>query len=518
MEKTEREKRTGASYRILLIEDGSTDQVALSPLVREEGIPYHFTLARSISDAKKILTSERFDAVITGYHFADGTIFDIFEILTDTPVIIVTGSGNEEVAVKAMKAGASDYIVRDHQLNYLKVLPLTIENAINRRKAEERLQLLESAVMSANDAIIILEAEPGEHRGRRILYVNEAFTKMTGYTFDEAAKKTLRILRGPETSLTALNRIRVALEHHNPVRVELVNYRKDGSKFWVECNIVPFSDEEGACKHWVSVQRDITERKTAEQERERLMQEIESMNADLTELNQELETIGAERTMSLMALTVADRIRNPAAMIGGRCRRILSKETVSDSLRESLQYIMEGSDTLDRIVRDFEMLLKERQCKFHNDDLNGIVEKVVPIIEKEAAFKGVSIHVDTSRDSLRINMQKDLLRVAVFHVIKNAVEASVEGGAITVRTSRDEDRVVLSVTDSGYGIPKEDVENVFKPFFTTKEQGFGMGLPLVKQIVSEHLGRLVIDSTPGSGSTFRMEFPVRWIEERLHKD
>jgi PAS domain-containing protein len=109
-------------------------------------------------------------------------VFDIFETVTDTPVIIVTGSGNEEVAVRAMKAGAFDYIVRDHKLNYLKVLPLTIENAIRRKRAEERLLLLESAFTNANDAIIILEAEPREHRGRSILYVNEAFTEMTGYS------------------------------------------------------------------------------------------------------------------------------------------------------------------------------------------------------------------------------------------------------------------------------------------------------------------------------------------------
>ena len=518
MRKVVKKKKSGKEYRILLIEDENADQVALSPLVREESAPYDYSLAGSISEAKKILKSERFDVIITGYRLGDGTVFDIFNTLTNIPVIIVTGSGNEEVAVKAMKAGACDYIVRDHELNYLKVLPLTIENAIKRKRAEERLLLLESAVTSANDAIIILEAEPGEQRGRSILYVNEAFTKMTGYTFEEASDKTLRMLRGPETSLTALNKIRVALEQHKPVRVELVNYRKDGSKFWVECNIVPFSDEEGSFMHWVSVQRDITERKKAEEERERLMNEIESINADLTELNQELETIGAERTMSLMALTVADRIRNPASMIGGRCRRILNKEVISDNLRQSLQYIMEGAEKLDKIVSDFEMLLKERRYKFKNDDFNKIVERVVPVIDKEASFKGIKMEVSISNDALRINMQKDLLRVAVFHVIKNAVEACTEGGTITVKTYRDRDTIVLSVSDSGYGIPEEDVENVFKPFFSTKERGFGMGLTLVRQIVSEHLGTLIITSEPGIGSTFKLEFPVRWTDEKLNGD
>ncbi len=390
------------------------------------------------------------------------------------------------------------------------------EKAIKRKESEERLRLLESAVLNASDAIIILEAEPGQMPGRRILYVNEAFTRMTGYSYEEATSRTLRILRGPKTSAEALNKIRVALEQVIPVRVELINYRKDGSEFWVECSIVPFADEKGSFVHWVSVQRDITERKKAEEERERLMNEIAVINADLTELNRELETVGAERTMSLMALTVADRIRNPAAMIGGRCKRILEKEDVSESLREGLQYIIEGAETLDRIVRDFETLLKHRKSMFVHEDLNRVVERVVSVIEKEARLRGIEMHVNMSVEPLKINMQEDLLRVALFHVMKNAVEATSRGGRITVDTFREGDNVVFSVSDSGYGIAEDNIEQVFRPFFSTKERGFGMGLPLVKQIISEHLGEVIVKSKPGRGTTFQMLFPVRWKEDKLY--
>ncbi len=500
--------------RVLLIEDDSGEQMALKLLV-EDHSAYNYVVARSVSEVEKILDSEKFNVVITDYLLADGTAFDIFDLIKDTPIIVVTGGGDVGVAVKTMKAGAYDYIIKDQELNYLKVLPVTIENAIKRKKAEEKLRLLESAVANARDAIIILEVVPGEMRGRRILYVNEAFTKMTGYTYEEATSRTLRILRGPKTSLAALNKIRIALERFEPVRVELINYRKDGSEFWVECNIVPFADEKGSFVHWVSVQRDITDRKKAEEERERLMKEIEAINADLTELNQELETIGAERTMSLMALTVADRVRNPAAMIGGRCRRILEKENVSESLRENLQYIIEGAEKLDKIVKDFETLLKNRQSRFRHEDLNEIVERVVSVIEKDAEYKGLEICINISNEPLRINMQTDLLRVAIFHIIKNAVEATAKGGKITVETFKEGDNVALVVSDTGYGIPEEDVEHVFRPFFSTKECGFGMGLPLVKQIISEHLGELIVKSKSGLGTTFMMLFPVRWKEDKF---
>lgn len=500
---------------ILFIENDAADRKVLKRLVEARDFKYKYMIVKSFSEAKEALEENKFDVVITDYMLDDGTAFDILDLVKDAPVIVVTGAGDLGIAVKAMKAGAYDFIVKDTTLDYLNVLPVTIGNAIRRKKDVEKLKLLESAVANANDAIIILEAEPIEMRGRRMLYVNKAFTNMTGYTYEEAVNNTLRILRGPRTSLAALNEIRVALERVKPVRVELINYRKDGTEFWVECNIVPFADEKGSFVHWVSVQRDITERKKAEEEKERLMNEIELINADLTELNHELETIGAERTMSLMALTVADSIRNPAAMIGGRCRRILVKEELSESLRAGIMNIIEGAEKLDKIVGDFEDLLKNRQSKFKYEDLNKVVESVVSISEKEASSKGVEMIVNISKETLRMNMQKNLLRVAIFHIMKNAVEATSMGGTVTVKTFSEGDCVVFMVSDKGYGIPDEDVESVFKPFFSTKEKGFGMGLPLVKQIVAEHLGKLVVESKAGKGATFKLYFPVRWNEDRL---
>jgi|Deesub1362A_J573_1020465.scaffolds.fasta_scaffold05227_2 hypothetical protein len=501
------------TYRILIV-DGQGDEYMLLENRGGNG-KFERYIASSISEMRMMLIDQRFDALIADYTFPDGTVFDILEEVKDIPVIVVTDSGNEEIAVKAMKAGACDYIVKDREGNYLRVLPLTIESAIQKKKTEKKLQLLESAVANANDAIIILEAEPGEMKGRRIMYVNDAFTRMTGYTYEEAVGNTLRILRGPKTSLSALNKIRMAFEQRKPVRVELINYRKDGSEFWAECNIVPFADDKGSFLHWVSVQRDITERKKAEEERERLLKKIEEINTDLTQLNRELETIGTERTMSLMALTVADRIRNPASMIGGMCKRLLAKSNVPEEIKGDLQCILEGAQKLEKIVKDFETLLKEKQYKFKLENLNTVVEKVVSALEKEARSKNIEIKLDLSGECPFINMQRDMMRIAVYHVLKNAIEATPDGGLIYINTSRDGNHIVLSVKDTGYGIPEEDLKNIFKPFFSTKEKGFGMGLPLVKQIVSEHLGELIIDSKPGYGTTVKMRFPMRWIEKDL---
>jgi diguanylate cyclase (GGDEF)-like protein/PAS domain S-box-containing protein len=128
----------------------------------------------------------------------------------------------------------------------------------------ERLRLLESVAIHARDSIIITEAEPVSLPGPRILYCNSAFTLATGYLPEEVVGQTPRILQGPDTSPATRAELRYALESWQPIEVELVNYRKDGSTFWVELSIVPVANEKGRYTHWVSVQRDISERKSAE--------------------------------------------------------------------------------------------------------------------------------------------------------------------------------------------------------------------------------------------------------------
>lgn len=140
----------------------------------------------------------------------------------------------------------------------------SVEDITDRKLSEERLRLLESVVVNANDAIIITDTEPINLPGPCIVYVNEAFTRMTGYQPQEVIGKTPRILQGPNTDRSQLDCIHTELSQRKPVRIELINYRKDGSEFWVELNIVPIANERGCFTHWVSVQRDITERKQIE--------------------------------------------------------------------------------------------------------------------------------------------------------------------------------------------------------------------------------------------------------------
>lgn len=127
-----------------------------------------------------------------------------------------------------------------------------------------QLQLLETCVSRLNDIVLITEAEPIGLPGPRIVFVNDAFVRRTGYSREEVIGKTPRILQGSKTQRSELDRIGIALRRWEPVRAELINYTKAGQEFWIELDIVPIADAKGWYTHWVAVERDITERKLAE--------------------------------------------------------------------------------------------------------------------------------------------------------------------------------------------------------------------------------------------------------------
>ena len=121
-------------YKILLIEDDKLDQMAFRRMVEDQKLPYDYTIAGSVSEARKILAAERFDIIISDHSLGDGTAFDILGSVKDTPIILVTGVGDEELAVKAWRAGACDYVIKDLGRNYLKTVPVTIENVVRHKK------------------------------------------------------------------------------------------------------------------------------------------------------------------------------------------------------------------------------------------------------------------------------------------------------------------------------------------------------------------------------------------------
>lgn len=180
---------------------------------------------------------------------AEGTPYDL-----ELPLITATG---RHIWVQAIGK-----VMRDH--GQPKRLVGTFQDITQRRQDEEQIRMLQSVVVHANDCIIVTEAEPFVDPGPRIVFVNEAFSRLTGYSAEEAIGQSPRLLQGPDSNRDTLDAIRENLQNWKPTQAELLNYRKDGTSFWADLSIVPIADETGWFTHWVSIQRDITERKVAE--------------------------------------------------------------------------------------------------------------------------------------------------------------------------------------------------------------------------------------------------------------
>ena len=241
--------------RVLLVDDDKVDQMAFKRLVREQNLDYDYRIAGSAEEARRALSSEKFDVVIADYYLGDGTAFEVFDYIIDTPFIIATGTGAEDVAVRAMKAGAYDYLIKDLERNYLRVLPLTVEKAVARKRSESQFRMLSHAVMSISDSVYITDMED------RITFVNKAFCK--AYYYDEES------IIGRESAALG----------PTGWKGEFTHIRRDGSEFPVSLSRSIIKDEHGNDIAIVGVARDFTARRHAE----RALRDSEKRYRDLVE-------------------------------------------------------------------------------------------------------------------------------------------------------------------------------------------------------------------------------------------
>jgi PAS domain S-box-containing protein len=148
-------------------------------------------------------------------------------------------------------------------------LTAVLHDVTDRRREQERLRLLEACVARVNDILLITEADPIDEPGPRIVFVNDAFRRITGYTPEEVVGRSPRLLHGPRTQRLELDRIRAALQAVAPVRAEVINYTKGGEEIWLELDLVPVRDAAGRPTHIVAIERDVTERKRVQLQVER---------------------------------------------------------------------------------------------------------------------------------------------------------------------------------------------------------------------------------------------------------
>jgi len=262
--------------RVLLVEDDLVDRMAFLRHVEKQGLNYQCKVAGSVAEARAVSSGEKFDVVVLDHNLNDGTGFDLLPDYAGTPVIFVTGSESPEVAVQAMKAGASDYLLKDHDRNYLKLMPLSVERAIRQRRDREQLaesqELFRQSFSEAPIGIAFVAS------GGAFLRVNGALCEMFGYAEAEFLGGGYRLIaQTPDTPECMEQLFPKSTGKVQTFRKEMCCRHNKGHDFWIQLDMSQVPDNRGQALTYVCQIQDITARKQAEVELQRAKEYAESI-------------------------------------------------------------------------------------------------------------------------------------------------------------------------------------------------------------------------------------------------
>jgi signal transduction histidine kinase len=286
-----------------------------------------------------------------------------------------------------------------------------------------------------------------------------------------------------------------------------VRYRRaaDGQYRWFLTRAVALRNERGKILKWYGISSDIEDRKRAEQERERLRQ----AQADLAHLNR-------VSTMGELTASVAHDIKQPisaAAADAETCFMWIARDQpdlaeAKEAALRIMKDVTRASDIINRLVLLFKKDVPQRELV----DVNGVIQEMIALLRSEATRYSVSIHSELRNGLPKIMADRVGLQQVLMNLILNAIEAMKEvdaPGTLTITTRLDENgQILVSVTDTGMGLPQVHGEEIFNPFFTSKSQGTGMGLPISRSIIESHGGRLWASANAERGATFHFTIPT----------
>ena len=231
------------------------------------------------------------------------------------------------------------------------------------------------------------------------------------------------------------------------------------------------------------------------------------------------------RAESLAALTtlaagVAHEIKNPLGSIGIHIQ-LIQKEIAAqshpdkESVSKYLDIIMEEVERLNGIVIDFLFAVRPMNTELEKKSLNNLVHDTLEFVKFELEEAGVTVEEKYSNPLPNLDLDEKYIKQALLNIIKNAIAAMPDGGRLKVRTELDAGDVILFISDTGVGIPEENMAKIFEPYFTTKEFGSGLGLTVVYKIIQEHGGEISLSSKEAEGTSISLSFPVPKSERNL---
>ncbi len=363
-------------------------------------------------------------------------------------------------------------------------------NVISTNEESPRTDIFFAAVQMSRMPMCM--TNPHKH-DNPIIFCNQAFEMLTGYSQDEILGRNCRFLQGKNTDPDAVSEIRKVLnDGEKDVHVELLNYRKDGSLFWNALFISPVLDTSGQLVYYFASQLDVTKRREAEA---------------VLQQSQRMETLGS------MASSLAHEFNNLMTIVMGNLD-LLDNEVTTDRGRKCVSRATWGVQNAAKIT---DQMLSFARRQFHDTqhlDINVTLRNCDTILDQMAGIH-VKVKLNLTNEDIVVVLDPSQLEMALLNLVRNSADASSDQGEIVISTDvrpRDdqtgEQFVEITVSDTGSGMTPDVSLRATEPFFTTKPlgKGTGLGLSMVKGFVEQSGGKLEIETEEGVGTSVRLLF------------
>ncbi len=411
----------------------------------------------------------------------------IKQVRPETVVIVLTGHGSEQTAMKALRLGADDYITKPfREGTLLESLQIHLERADLQRCVfsecliPPRVDTHTVARVFVEAPTALLHVDPDD----RIHVVNRATSRLLARSVDDLVGAPVADLVGGADRDRWIALVRRDAGTPGGYRGEV--YLEGGAGRFPARVVAVERPEPG---HLILALRDLTRQKALEK------RYLESKK--LAGLGRVVEG-------------VAHEVRNPLISIGGFARK-LARSIDREPERRYVEVIVSEVERLERMVRDIEQYVqfsREHRPRFAPVDLRDVLRECLEAERAQAGSRGVAVRFDPPRDLPTIFGDRDLLGELFRGLIQNSIEAMPGGGVLEVAFQQMPNWVQVQVKDTGVGIPPEDLEEIFDPFFTSKTSGTGLGLAKAHLIVEDHSGTIEFESQPGKGTVCTVALPV----------
>jgi PAS domain S-box-containing protein len=377
------------------------------------------------------------------------------------------------------------------------------EEILERKRVEERLLESEARFQMMADTAPVLIWMTGTDG--LCNYFNKPWLEFTGRSMEQEVG--MGWLEGvyPDDVQGCLDGFLPAFHARKPFRMEYRLKRADGEYRWVIESGIPRYTGDGEFAGYIGSNIDITDLKRVEQERERLRQ-----------AQSELAHINRVTTMGELAASIAHEIKQPisAAHTNAKtCLRWLGRDQPDiEEAREAVSRIIQNVTRASEIINRIRVLYKKGEPEREWVDVNEVIREMTSLLRSEAGRRAISIHTELAPQLPNVRADRVQLQQVFMNLILNGIEAISEGnvaGHLTIKAQRDpENQVLVSVSDTGIGLPPQRADMVFDAFFTTKPQGTGMGLSISRSIIESHGGRLWATGNSPRGATFQFTLPA----------